>query len=459
MAIPHFRTLYVAPTMNQSSLFSSTKLQPVINGSPIFRKHFVTPSLPMAAWQKHLTNGSIIALSYASDDPDRVRGYSADAVVYDEIQDILFDAVVPVITECTGASDYGWVMYFGTPKSVENTIEVLWQQSTQNEWVMRCSGCNNWNYVDSTDSIGKRGIICVRCGNYLNPRAGRWHQLKPGAPIEGFHIPQLIMTSNNEVDARWERILYKYRTYSEHRFKNEVLGVSDSVGTRMVSLDDLYALCRDFVFQMPPSPDLMQDVLWTVAGVDWSGGGAAGLNSRTVLHIWGRLPDGRLKTVFYKVFPVANAMQDVRDIVDICRTFNCVLVAGDAGGGAVANAALAEELGKHRVVQLQYGASSKMIAWNGKDRYLVDRTAAIDSMMLNYKRAAVLFSHRHQMQDAFDDIMSVYEEVTRGVTGRKIWNRSPQTPDDSLHAQVFGWLAAEIASHKVQFYQASTTLD
>jgi hypothetical protein len=99
-----------------------------------------------------------------------------------------------------------------------------------------------------------------------------------------------------------------------------------------------------------------------------------------------------------------------------------------------------------------------MIKWNSKDRYMVDKTGAIDSMMMNYKSGKVVFANPRQMELAIDDILSEYEEVTQSGAGKKIWTHSPLVPDDCLHAQVFGWLASEIALHKVEFYQETETI-
>ena len=459
VAIPHFKTLYVAPTEKQTSIFSNSRLQKTISGSPAIRNQFTSSSHQMAVGRKSFTNGSEINLSYASDDPDRVRGYSSDRIAYDEIQDIVHDAVVPVVNETMANSKYGWVTYSGTPKSLENTIEVLWQQSTQDEWIMMCTGCSKWNFVSTTDSVGKRGIICVNCGKYLNPRIGRWHSMNPGAAIQGFHISQLILPLNNESDQRWRRILYKYENYSESAFKNEVLGVSDAVGTRMVSLEDLEACCRNYTISRVPDPSIWEDVQLTVAGVDWSGGGSSTFTSRTVVWVWGQLPNGQLKTMYYRIFPTSNPVQDVDDIAKICAEYNCQMVVGDAGMGATSNALLMKALGKHRVVQAQYGSSAVLCRWNNKDRYMVDKTAAIDSMMLNYLRNAVIFPRKSQMTQPFDDILAEYEQVTQQGAGKKIWTHSPLVPDDALHAQVFGWLAHQIATHKIEFYNTDSSVE
>jgi len=451
----YFRTLFVSPTQQQTTRFSHSRLQKAITYSPLISKNYTSTSMPMNVLMKHFSNGSEVVLSYAQDDPDRARGVSADQVVWDEVQDIIYKSVVPVVNECMAESEHGWTWYFGTPKSMENTMEFLWQQSTQDVWMMKCTGCNKWNYVTTVRSIGKSGVICVNCGKKLRPRDGQWYSMNPGAYVRGFHIPQLIMPQNNEVQARWDRILHKYNTYPDSQFRNEVLGMSDAIGTRMVSLEELEALCRNYTIERKPDPKIFKHVSKIVAGVDWSGGGSSTFTSRTAIHVWGLLPNGQMKTLYYHIFPTSNPVNDVKEIIEICRDYKVSLVAGDAGVGAVSNAMLVDALGANKVVQIQYGSISKMLRWNNTDRYMADRTAAIDSMMMDYKRGRVVFAKQKQMKLAIQDILAEYEEVTKQGQGRRVWNCFPATPDDALHAQVFGRLAMQIATGQVAFYPMS----
>ena len=148
-------------------------------------------------------NGSEVALSYACDNPDRARGVSADRNLFDEVQDILYDAVIPVVNECMGNSDYGYETYAGTPKTLENTIEYLWSISSQTEWIMKCDGCGSWGYIESAKSIGKTGPICVKCSHLLNPRAGMWYDFNPGTSLKGFHISQPMLPRPWKLPLDW----------------------------------------------------------------------------------------------------------------------------------------------------------------------------------------------------------------------------------------------------------------
>jgi len=144
--------------------------------------------------------------------------------------------------------------------------------------------------------------------------------MKPGARIKGFHISQPMMPANvpaafteperqERARKRWRRILEKQQEYGESRFLNECIGVSTSTGVRLLTQEILQSLCQDYEMTRLPLPNSLQGVTRTIAGVDWSGGGTEVkgkgkseegiVKSRTVLHIWGDMGDGRLKTIFY----------------------------------------------------------------------------------------------------------------------------------------------------------------
>lgn len=473
VAMPFFKTYYISPSKEQTLIFSNTRVGKVLAYSPLVRKHFQSPEHADRVLHRSYTNGSENGFTYAMDDADRARGFSADRTLFDEVQDMLYDAVIPVVNACMKNSDYRFETYVGTPKSMENSIQTIWDHSTQSEWVMKCDGCSKYNFVQSDKSIGLHGPICLNCGKVLNPRHGQWIDMKTqteqGAKLtKGFHIPQVIMPMNisrcfegdavmeKNAEDRWADILRDMELFSPAKFRNEVLGVSDAIGTRLLSLEELQALCTGPELWDDPEghSELTNGISGTCAGIDWSGGGATGI-SRTVLWVWGwDQQNQRLRTLFYKVYPGNNAVHDVKDIVDVCTRFKVQLVVGDAGEGALPNSVLRESLGAHRVTQVQYAGQAKPLVWNGADRYLADRTTMIDNFMLMLKRKSVVYGPLMRMQTAINDVLNVFEEVT--TTGKKVWRHSPQLPDDCLHAQIFGWIAWKILSGDTKFYTGTT---
>lgn len=472
--IPHFSTMFVSPSKEQTTRFSNTRVGKTMRYSPIINKHFLSTDLTDRVFHKQFTNGSEMLFTYGTDDADRLRGPSTDRNMYDEVQDLLYDPIVTVGNETMSNSRYAFETYAGTPKTMENTIEYLWGLSTQTEWVMKCSACGTHQFIDSERSIGKEGPVCVKCQAYINPFTGRWIDMNPVNPkddedeytkLKGFHLNQLMMPHNVplamkgrgtelEMSARrrWRRILTKYRESPPVVFRNEVLGVSDAIGTRMISKEELEALCNNNrPFLQFPQGKALEGISQCVAGIDWSGGGTAGI-SRTVLWIWGFRPaDQKLVCLYYKVFPGQNPVHIVDEIGVTCGNYRVGLAVGDAGEGHMANNLLREKLDYHRVHQVQYGSQKRALTWNGQDRYMADRTTLIDNYFMLLKNRAVEFGPLQEMRQAIADILNEYEEVT--TQGKKVWKHSQQKPDDCLHAGLFGWVAFKILQGDTKFYQ------
>ncbi len=472
--IPHFSVMFVSPTKEQTTRFSNTRVDKVMRYSPIISQRFLRTDLADRVFHKQFANGSEILFTYGIDDADRLRGPSTDRNMYDEVQDMLYDPIITVGNETMSNSDMAFETYAGTPKTMENTIQFLWELSTMTEWVIKCEGCGKYQYIESEKTLGKNGPICLHCGKYLNPFNGHWIDMHPpnlsrgedaDSKIKGFHISQPIMPFNcpevmkyrgadmeKNAQLRWKRILTKYEESPISVFRNEVLGVSDAVGTRMISKDELEGLC---VSTQHLSPTLnrayTQNITFFVAGVDWSGGGTTGV-SRTVLWVWGFRPvDQKLVCVYYRIFAGRNPVHIIDDIAVVCLSYQISMVVGDAGEGHLANNELRMRLGQHRVHQVQYGSQKTALVWNGEDRYMGDRTTLIDNFFMMLKRGGVAWASLEEMGPAISDMLNEFEEVTK--SGKKIWNHSPQKADDSLHAALFGWIASKIVSNDMRFYQ------
>ena len=122
--IPHFKTLYISPTVDQTKIFSGDRVQPVMDESPYIHKHLMSTALAQNVFTKQLKNKSKMYLRYALQSADRLRGISADAVNFDEVQDLIPD-IIPVANETMSRSMYKWNMYSGTPKTSTTTLAKL----------------------------------------------------------------------------------------------------------------------------------------------------------------------------------------------------------------------------------------------------------------------------------------------------------------------------------------------
>ena len=103
----NYHALYVAPTGNQVSVFSSDKLNDALYGSSVIKTHYFDTKTKDQVSYKELRNGSKIYLRSAFHTADSIRGISADMTVIDEVQDIISDHV-PVIEQCMSHSLAKW---------------------------------------------------------------------------------------------------------------------------------------------------------------------------------------------------------------------------------------------------------------------------------------------------------------------------------------------------------------
>lgn len=472
-----FKSLFVTPTEAQTDKFSNLRVTKAIKFSPRIRDNYVDPSMPNSVRTRSFSNGSEIVFTFASDNADRVRGNSADHIMIDETQDVLLDAVIPEIREVLSESTKGKYQSFcGTPKTMENGLEHLWKNSSQTEWAMKCTGCGKYSIIVSEKQLGKLGPICGNCSTYLNPRTGIWVDTNrdQAALFKGFHISRPIMLRG--VAACWtpgsrehEKALIEWKddilgkmegamAYPVSKFRNEVLGMSDSVGTRLVTEEMLWAAADGPVMSPKPTPELMQGIVRVSAGIDWSGGGADG-HSTTVLVVLGRMATGKVRVLYFKVFSGMHAAQENEEIRSVLRNYDInqtLLVGGDAGEGNMNMDMLRTSMANPaRVVKFRYvGPNAKHYCmWDkARNTYMVNRTNAIDSVMSAFLRKDVQFPRepRPYLQVAFKHILSEHEEVTsKDAGGRKVWRHAPTDPDDFLHALVFARLAVQIATGEI----------
>ena len=234
---PHFKTLFISPSVDQTKVFSHDRVSPVLDSSPFVKKHFLNAQLIQNVFMKQLLNGSRMYLRYANLNADRVRGYSADMCLFDEIQD-QFEDNIPIIEETMSRSMHKRSWYSGTPKLTLGPLEDRWEMSNKCEWVPKCEHCNHYNVLGE-DNIGATGLICEKCGGTLEARNGQWIQTgDKDAPFTGFRVCLLHFHNAPWVD--WQRdVIHKMETQSKNVFFNETLALPYDSGAVPITKDEL----------------------------------------------------------------------------------------------------------------------------------------------------------------------------------------------------------------------------
>jgi hypothetical protein len=451
ISIEQFQQLFIAPLQDQTLRYSRSVLQEAINTCRTAKlmqsKKFATKhgsggiDITNNITNKSFSNGASIQLSYASTDPDRVRGITSDRIDFDEVQDQIFDNV-NVIAECLANSEWGIQRFTGTAKTMDNPIQYLWEESSQGEWVIKCTSCNTHNFPTKDgnvlDMIQAQGPSCFKCGTLLNPRTGKWIHAYPDRvdKFVGYHIPQIVLPAMTESRKRWLSILNKVATLPESVLYMEVLGISTDQGTRLITQADID---RASSLGAPPEQkDQRHKYQTIVMGVDW---GIANITSFTAIAICGITYNGNIECIHGDVWGGLDITEIFQRISALATEYQCEFVACDYGAGFHNNQILAIEY-HLPVVQLFYVTQGTFLSYAEKmgiPLWKVDRNTALDIVFANIRKEKIRFLAPEYSKDYTSHLMAVIEEKTETSSGKETrkFDRIPDRPDDFLHALTF----------------------
>lgn len=402
---PFFTTLYVTPLFEQVRRFSNNYVRPFVEESPL-KSLWLGPNTEQNVLQRSFKNYSKMQFSYALLDADRIRGITADKVAIDEVQD-MDSAHIPIILETMSYSKYELSQYTGTPKTLDNTLEGLWQQSSQAEWFVPCFSCNHQNIpsmdydmekmigpVTNDISVQKPATICAKCSKSINPRFGRWVHRHPEKrwDFAGYHVPQTIMPIHYESADKWATLVGKRDGWEAqpHVFYNEVLGESYDVGQKLVTLTELKdAACLPWE-NNPIEPDAKalaaakQGYTKRVLAVDWGGGGEAGI-SLTTLAVLGLLPSGGIDVIWGKRLRTPHDhLGEAEEVLHWYKRFGCEFLTHDYTGAGTLRETFIVQAGLplNRIMPVAYvRAATKAPMYHvpktelhPRDHYRVDKT-------------------------------------------------------------------------------------
>lgn len=451
ITIPYFQILYVAPLQQQTQRYSTLYINEAIQScetASLLQMHDLEGELAesriiKSVGHQALGNGSGIQLTYAKTSSDRARGIFADRIDFDEIQDQLVDNI-PIISESLTASAWGLRRFTGTAKTADNTIEKLFQKSAQCEWAMKCSHCTCWNFPTEDgrvlDMIKADGLHCVQCGGKLNVRDGEWVPAYPErmSTFRGYHIPQIVIPAIVENPHNWAKIKRKVFSTPLPLFMQEVLGISCSVGARIITQKDI-----DNNSILPSITDLqkkLKDYVITVGGVDWGG---AEHESFTVHTVIGIRRDGKIDVLWARRFIGFDPDEMLTEIAKAHRFYKCAMLAADYGMGFDKNVMLGSRFGI-TVIQIALVSQHQLLNYSptlGQHRWTVDKTTSLTYLFLAIKYGRVRFPPATEFKIYTDDLLSPYEEVSEsgGLTYKR-YLRNPSQPDDFCMALDFACL-------------------
>ena len=480
--IPWFTTFYVMPLFEMTRRFSSNYVRPFIDNSPV-RSLFQGTDTTNSVLQKSFKNNSQMQFSFAYLDADRTRGVSADAISLDEIQDLCYD-FIPIIRETMSGSDWGGIeRYAGTPKTLDNTIEGLWTDSSQAEWIIKCYACGHWNTpclthdldamigpYDPKISEDRPGTICAKCRRPINARNGRWVHAYPDKrwQFAGYHVPQIILPMHYADPEKWSALLSKKEGKGNtpiNVFYNEVCGESYDSGSKIITVTDLKA-AADLPWERDPNDAAqhLDEYIYRVLAVDWGGGGEEEM-SFTSMAVMGILPSGEIHNLYgYRSLTPHDHEYEAQLCLGAVTKFRCHFLAHDYTGAGSLRETFITQAGfpLRNIVPIVYTRAAAGGILNYKpatqihprDHYQMDKSRSL-LLTCNQIRRRRLRFFKYDYVDSEDpgllhDFLALVEEKTDSRLGKDIYTitRDPNRKDDYAQAVNMGAIALYHATGK-----------
>jgi hypothetical protein len=457
---PHLAALVITPRFEQLRRISSNYFSPFMTNSPIVNI-LTDEKCTKQVLQRTFSNGSSIVFSFAFLDCDRVRGLSCDWIDYDEVQDLDYE-FLPIIHECMSASKLRMSMYSGTPKTLDNTIQALWEESSQAEWVIPCASCGKWNmatvHEDLIKMIGRKTLVCAKCQNPINARAGRWYHTAKDhmAKFQAYHIPQPVMPMHYEDPEKWGELIDKRdgkNNYDQSRFYNEVLGESCDVGNKLVTITDIKKASTLGVNELEKCIDAFRRCTVRTLGVDWGGGGEDGVSS-TVASLVGLRADGKIGCYYCVRFHAGFTHdEEARALLRLFREGCCHYFAHDYGGSGSVRETLMIQAGLpiDRIMNFMYvrATTRNMVHWNPphpnemRGYFALDKARSLVLQATCIKGAVVALPEYESSKNITHDLLALLEDKHEMPRGADIYlvRKQPKIPDDFAHSLNYGCVA------------------
>jgi hypothetical protein len=465
MFVPGYNQLIIEPRLDQVQRFNNGVFVPLMRSCPI-RDSFLANIELSKLTMKVLKNGSYIAMANLLTGGDSIRGLSGVAHMrVDECQDIETDTIVIAQETMAASINYGFSTYTGTPKSTNTTLALLWSQSSQAEWIIKCLHCGHRNIPnpdnDLLKMIGMNGPICAKCGKDVYPHNGGYVHAFPerATTFAGYHISQTTHPLHTAFPNKWEALLYKVDNYGEKELYNEIFGWPyDAANSPLTLADLLNATHAIEPLKSPTDINPIRDKYrYITIGCDWGGGGAF-TDSYTAYAVLGLRADGDSIDVLYKrrIPKNVDPTEEARELMYWITGTKANAFAYDDRGSGFVRLEIMKHAGIYNLkdfVIMPFGyiapRSGDIIRLSPKQRepdlyyYSIDKTRSLLYTFQAIKRAKIRFPKFNQ-EDSHDpvmDFLAIIEEprmkTEYGDTSSLMMKRSG-VPDDFAHAVNYG---------------------
>lgn len=392
--------------------------------------------------------------------------FFAGGVAVHNCQDIDPD-FIPIINETLSASiDYGLRFYSGTPKTLDNTLQRLWEDSSQAEWCVPCAACNHWSIPsadhDILNMIQAPGLSCAKCGRLIDSEQGMWVHARPQLASEflGIHAPQLIFPMHYAPDAKtgardkWRELFLAKTQMNKATFLNEKCGESCDIRVNLLTRTDIRKACV-----LPWNNDLTEAIQKARGyrminmGVDWGGGGEDEV-SYTTVAVTGFMPDGTVDLIYgERLLNAMGHLDEISTIMSYYRSFRAMLLGHDYGGSGDVRETMILQSGFNLrcLFPALYVRTStgNIVTYNAPTGrisrwyYSVDKARSLSLLCQLIKAGGVRFPRYDSWKGLSEDLMALVEDKHHAAGGADVYliTRKAGRSDDFVHALNYACLS------------------
>ena len=456
--IGNYDILSIQPRYEQIKRFSTLYVGPMLDNSPL-KDWLVDGDRESSIMQRSLGGGGTLHYAYAFLTPDATRGYAVQELNLDEVQDINND-FIPIIEEVLSAqTEYGFRVFSGTPKALENTLNVQFKSSSEAYVHITCERCNRENIANKENHIykmiGKKTCVCYHCGRPLNLLKMRFvhHHPERRNVYEGYHISQVTHPLHAHFPEKWAELVAKLEdpNYGEVTFENEILGLASAHNNTPLSEGELREACDpEMKNDFQAAAKLCKSANLRVLGVDWSGFGDD-KTSTTAVVVAATFPGSdKIRIVYAERLNMgADAVAEARRIRAIYNAMGCEFFAHDFGGAGTIREALISQMGinsrKFVPFELNHApVRKKIISFHkptdgGRSFYSIDKTRSLMVLFQMIKSNNIVFPSWETASSVIKDLLNIMQESRENPRGGDfvIMERVPGASDDCAHAVNF----------------------
>jgi hypothetical protein len=402
---------------------------------------------------------------------EKYHTYYAGGIAVHNCQDINPE-FLPVIEATMDGSEWAARRYFGTPKTSDNLLQLLFDDSSGAEWVTTCTACNRDNIAALAhhlmDMMQPQGVSCYHCGKLIDPALGHFEHERPDRRhlFAGYHVPQAIMPFHYANKEKWYELYQAKLRMNRVNFLNEKCGESCDVMSTLLSREDLKAAST--LKHENRNTDGNTEELRKHAGryhavtmgTDWGGYGMSGI-SYTAHVILGHLPDGKIDVLrMFRVVQTEGNTYEAKQTIHLASIARAQRLGHDFNGAGAARESLLIQAGFPIGALMPFaytGNTTQSIARYhpanqavARGYYGLDKARAVAYVCALIKAGYIRFptfaswSEREiGLQSLADDFLAIAEdhvELDRTSTVTVI-RKKPGRSDDVFHALVYAVFA------------------